>query len=243
MRVACRRLVHAQRDVTPTSFLVHQRNTPTQVATLHPSLPREPQRTCVYFIYSRWKTLLIVMRRTIVRIYNAAWYIFGFFVSSSSDAHLDPKNNKYTPAKYLCTNPTKTQASLSTTDVNNHTQLLHSQMAQLIGYRFNGPNLCRLAKGMLGEDCTRFFAALGLLIEEFEERPDKFRIEAIPAPVNDPLDEDANIIFVIWCSSKREPIPFKKLRRTPRMQEAKDFLRDKGFDEIDEWKLIQTYLD
>ncbi len=96
---------------------------------------------------------------------------------------------------------------------------------------------------MLGEDCTQFFAALGLLIEEFEERPDKFRIEAIPAPVNDPLDEDSNIIFVIWCSSKMKPIDFKELRRTPRMQEAKDFLRDKGFDEIDEWKLIRTYLD
>ncbi|KJA27626.1 hypothetical protein HYPSUDRAFT_866417 [Hypholoma sublateritium FD-334 SS-4] len=116
-------------------------------------------------------------------------------------------------------------------------------MVQVIGYRFNGPNLCRLAKGMLGEDCTHFLAALGLLIEEFEERPDGFRIEAIPPPLDDPLNEDANIIFIIWVSEKRENIPFKRVRRRPRMQEAKDFLRAKGFSEIDEWRLIRTYLD
>ncbi|KJA17527.1 hypothetical protein HYPSUDRAFT_46298 [Hypholoma sublateritium FD-334 SS-4] len=116
-------------------------------------------------------------------------------------------------------------------------------MVQLIGYRFNGPNLCRLAKGMVGQDCTVLLAALGLILEEFEERPDGFRIEAIPPPDNDPLAEDVNIIFVIWASSRREPIPFKKVRRLPRMQEAKDFLRDKGFPEIDQWRLIRTYLD
>ena len=45
-----------------------------------------------------------------------------------------------------------------------------------------------------------------------------------------------------WASSKWKPIPFKKLRRLPRMQEAKDYFRERGSEEIDEWRFIRTYL-
>ena len=39
------------------------------------------------------------------------------------------------------------------------------------------------------------------------------------------------------------PISFKNVKKLPRMQEAKDFLRGVGIAEIDEWKLIRVYLD
>ena len=117
---------------------------------------------------------------------------------------------------------------------------------QVIGYHFNTANLCRLAKGMVsGEDFTMFLEALGVLINHFEDRLDRFRIEVIPVSPDDPAapGEEVNVVFIIWASSKMRPISFKKVKKLPRMQEAKDFLRGVGIAEIDEWKLIRVYLD
>ncbi|KJA17525.1 hypothetical protein HYPSUDRAFT_90655 [Hypholoma sublateritium FD-334 SS-4] len=116
-------------------------------------------------------------------------------------------------------------------------------MAQVIGFRFNAANLCRLAKSMRGIECTSLLGAVGVIFREFEDRPDGFRIELIPVPPGDPSGEEVNIIFIIWVSSKQKPLSFKKLRQLPRMQEAKGFLRGFGITEIDDWKLIRTYLD
>ena len=116
-------------------------------------------------------------------------------------------------------------------------------MAQVIGFRFNAVNLCRLAKSMRNIDCTELLGAVGVIYEEFEGREDRFRIELIPVPPGDPSGEEVNVIFIIWATSKQKPLPFKKLRQLPRMQEAKDFLRGHGITEIDDWKLIRMYLD
>ncbi len=86
-------------------------------------------------------------------------------------------------------------------------------MVQFIGYRLNGPNIFRLAESIRGKNCTQFLVALDIVVEEFEERPDGFRIEIIPPPPDNPLGETVNLIFIIWTSSKTEPIPLDGSRR------------------------------